>query len=1225
NESALEGTEYHEAFHIVFNLALPLETRWKIINEASVKFRNELPKNATWVQIEEKLADKFMEYKLADEKVETSFGDTIDNFFKALWRSVKLFFNPKATVSIDELFENIDLGIYKNRIQFSNTDLSKIKAEDLRFKKDDVEYNINDPFIEDQALSYLRTLMFDSLRELQRSHFKNRSYPEIIRKIGIRALYTDLLQKVLNNYQANKKANTKRAPILKSLLEALTNSAPGTLNTEYVGLTPNKEKGGVDLTGIKKLSPIMLKLSDYLRSDGIDINLTSVEEVSRILEEDEATLAEDSENSTIEERWQRSFININPNDSLSFNLKIELGNFKKKNKNGSAKRTVFGSPETYSGKEVYNFLAMNITDSYSPEKMMQKLRALKGEKEFVEELLDLLSNNPSLRTSLFVGLGALTKQDFTTVYEENGVYKVFYSNRKDLNQIILQNILSQVLSNGNTLFNIYPKGHPLEGQSDFENINKKTLNSLNTLVLKIRDAVYTKDKDGKLTKIVDAKATKNANNIFQDLSKAFDKLNIDLIADDFHKIWTPTRSDIKASWKNITVIVDTLTKITDSLNEGKNPFLFSTPEDKLKTKEGKRFANLKFGKTIVESLGKQIQLALDEEVVLAFRNAEGKSTYAVHLAAHINKIFAKYKDKEEVLKIVKLKENDPIQKKVPFLNSLLDATGELSNVAENLEVVVFDALARKGKSRKVGYMEMSDFEKVEVELAHFISNGFTQSDNFGFAILPTPSDATNIPFIRMEKQSMEQIRDGLYEIALGEIERIKIVKSEEAKTNTLSRLSNHNKRAKDFVDLPFLKGKINSDTILQQPNYDTIIKNEIEKYLQEDFLNSQIKYYEEIGIIKPFNKNVITDKRRSKLNKYGFSNEVIDKSMSTEDIRSIDNINSYEDAQKLREKYLGAIVPTRPLQFTEEVQTLLSNASISDRALSVLGITKSARPDVKASDYFKSWLLNAFYNNYQLGLTLAGSSAFYKSGVNQQKRFKQHVSPGNYNANMSRSYEVLIMEDNMIPSSTELVGSIIDNVINKSNLPKSKKKELKAIWTNKVQGKRGELNNETDGATFISVDTYIERLDSMGRLTQEHKDAAKRIKDGKDKIEDMALFPPLKPHVFTKIYTEEGFEVPLQIKNAEFILTKRFANQPALDSNNEPIIENGKTKLRYPKLAKAYEILNEGIKAEDGSSKRVDMIPFESAVKVGAIYDSVDENGNPAFASIQQNEQGDYY
>jgi hypothetical protein len=123
----------------------------------------------------------------------------------------------------------------------------------------------------------------------------------------------------------------------------------------------------------------------------------------------------------------------------------------------------------------------------------------------------------------------------------------------------------------------------------------------------------------------------------------------------------------------------------------------------------------------------------------------------------------------------------------------------------------------------------------------------------------------------------------------------------------------------------------------------------------------------------------------------------------------------------------------------------------------------------------------------------------------------------------------------------------------------------------------------------------------------------------------MALFPPLKPHVFTKIYTEEGFEVPLQIKNAEFILTKRFANQPALDSNNEPIIENGKTKLRYPKLAKAYEILNEGIKAEDGSSKRVDMIPFESAVKVGAIYDSVDENGNPAFASIQQNEQGDYY
>lgn len=1225
NESALEGTEYHEAFHIVFNLALPLETRWKIINEASIKFRNELPKNATWVQIEEKLADKFMEYKLADEKVETSFGDTIDNFFKALWRSVKLFFNPKATVSIDELFENIDLGIYKNRIQFSNTDLSKIKAEDLRFKEDDIEYTINDPYIEEQALSYLRTLVFDTLRDLQRSHFRNRGYDQIIKKIGIRTLYTDLLQKVLNNYQANKKAKTKRAVLLKSLLDALTNTAPGnSINTEYVEYKTTKG-GKLELTNIKKLSPIMFKLSDYLRADGLDLNLTSVEEVSRILEEDEASLAEDSENSTIEERWQRSFININPKDSLSFNLKIELSNFQKKNKNGSAKRTVFGSPETYSGQEVYNFLAMNITDSYSPDKMLEKLKAVKGEKEFVEELLSLLSTNPSLRTSLFVGLGGLTRQDFTTVYEDGGTYKVFYSNRKDLNQIIIQNILSQVLSNGNPLFKIYPKGHPLEGQSNYEDINKTTLKGLNTLVTKIREAVFTK-KDGEFTKITKAINTlDDAKSIFKDLSEAFKKLNIDLTVEDFDVIWKPTRSDAKASWKNITVIVNTLTEITEKLNEGKNPFLFSTPQERLNTKEGKRFSNLKYGKTLVESLGKQIQLALNEEVVLAFRNAEGKSTYSVHLAAHINKVFAKYKDKEELQKIIELKKNDPIQRRLPFLNSLLDQMGELSSAAEQLEVIVFDALGRSGKSKKVGYMDMSDIERIEVELAHFISNGFKKNDNFGFTILPTPSDATNIPFIRMEKQSLENITNGLYEIALGEIERIIIAKSESAKFSTLSRISNHNKRAKKFVDLPFLQGKINPDTILQNPNFETIIKNEIQKYLEEDFINSQIKYYEEIGVLIPFNEGVITPQRRSKLNKYGISNKVIDESMSTDDIRSVDNINNYEDAQKLRSKYSGEVIPTRPLRFAEEIKTLLSKASISDKALSVLGINKSTNQDVKLSDYFKSWLLNTFYNNYQLGLTLAGSSAFYKNGINQQKRFKQHVSPGIFPANMSKSYEILIMEDNMVPSSQELVESIKNIIINPSNLSEAKKKELRAIWDNKVQGERGDLNNETDGATFISIDTYLDRLNSLSRLTQEHKDAAKRIKQGKDRIEDMALFPPLKPHVFTKIYTPEGFEVPLQIKNAEFILTKRFANQPALDKNNKPIIENGKVKLRYPKLAKAYEILNEGIKAEDGSVKRVDMIPFESAVKVGAIYDSVDAEGNPAFASIKQNETGDYY
>ena len=96
-------------------------------------------------------------------------------------------------------------------------------------------------------------------------------------------------------------------------------------------------------------------------------------------------------------------------------------------------------------------------------------------------------------------------------------------------------------------------------------------------------------------------------------------------------------------------------------------------------------------------------------------------------------------------------------------------------------------------------------------------------------------------------------------------------------------------------------------------------------------------------------------------------------------------------------------------------------------------------------------------------------------------------------------------------------------------------------------------------------------------------------------INDIALFPPLKPFMYTKRYVE-GVEVPTQIKNSETLLTKSFAD-------------------KHPKLKAVYNLFQEG---------DIDTVIFESAVKVGGIAHSLDSKGNPVFSQLEQLEDGSY-
>lgn len=127
NENAEVGTEYHEAFHVVFNTWMSPRQAKEVLMEAKRNLRPpsdeelnnlaELHPNLAADELidlyyEEVLAEKFRDYVMKNQSPKTTTGK-IMKFFKDLVAYMKTFFRHRKT--INQLFRNIESGYYGKR------------------------------------------------------------------------------------------------------------------------------------------------------------------------------------------------------------------------------------------------------------------------------------------------------------------------------------------------------------------------------------------------------------------------------------------------------------------------------------------------------------------------------------------------------------------------------------------------------------------------------------------------------------------------------------------------------------------------------------------------------------------------------------------------------------------------------------------------------------------------------------------------------------------------------------------------------------------------------------------------------------------------------------------------------------------------------------------------------------------------------------------------------
>jgi hypothetical protein len=1176
NENAFEGTAYHEAFHIVFNLALTLPQRIELLTDALETYPEEIKKYAKkefnhtgdvefWM-IEEYLADMFMEYVQTNEEVEKNTPEKIKTFFKSLYRGTKLFLGPDRILDIDELFADINLGIYKQKFTFADTDLSTVSPSDVKLRSTKIrssEFFIN-PVDEITAFDYMTHKFFNILDALlKEDEYAGMTYTELINEVGSINVMNLVLKQIMADWKLAIKNDKKSLnEKMSALMDAIANKS----------IVQNKDTGNSVwneeyVKGLQKGMPKLVKASDFtvkfmrrLRKYGIrmDSSFLGAREITENevneLEEELEMLNVSTEEGDILENWMSSYIHMDPVKSLSQRLRIKLGRIAKKSPVDNRVITnIFGSPVYLNGAKIYNELGQYITDSHSVDHMIDKLKDISNPKPFIRDVIDMVESDPVLAEELFLGLGTLTNQNFLVVYDKNGEISSFFSNRASLDILIRERIIGEVLYEGNPLFNKYTNDvndednytdlDNLVGQSNFESVNKNTLKAHKNELQEIIDTMFYRDANNinRLRNLNDEESLE----MLEDISKfMYKNLNINITPEQLAVAWKPNRKDVKASWENIGKIVTSLNEIYTELSKDKNPFLVIAPEESVqdltKRSGGNKIANLV----------SYLKPGLEDEVITAFRNAENKTVYSIQLANHLSRIVSQFKNKEDLKAFIENVSGDPVLSELPILKDLYDSeTEEMTALGQEFNIAVFDALSKKGKTAAVPYTKLNAEEMVKVDLGLFYNNG---DHAYSYFKLPIPADAQNIPYIKMNKFTKEEIVSRLLQVVKGEIKRINYVKNL-PEDHPMRLVPNYTTRGRMFLQLPFLNEKLDLNNLNTSEKSMANIKALIEDYLENEYLREELIKLKKLGVVKDFNLQ---------------KNEIV----------------------------VGYGIVTRGLSDEK-----------GSRFMQKLGFEPNKNKNI--SNYLKSYLWNSLYANTQFTTLFSGDPAFYSGPTNYSKRNKQIVSPKLYNSQKNQPVNMLVFEDEYEATSTEIndfIQSLLKQELESGNINEDKYKELSQIWNLKTNSTREkDLNNTTDGSTFISVDRRLDQLDSLNRLTQKHIDAAQRIKEGTETVEDIAMFPPMKPHVFTHHFID-GVRVPVQIKNSEVVLTKTMA----LRKNKDGSFVN-------PKLAKVYDILENGMPSEDGDTVQIDAIPFISAVKVGAIGQSLNEDGSINYSTLE--------
>lgn len=777
SDIAASGTTYHEAFHAVFNMFLTESETNKLLEKA----RKELGLTGkSDIAVEESLADKFRDYVETDQITNKSILDRISDFFKNIYYLIKnkLHLNP----SIEQVFYDINRGRYskkkfeKNRPLVERNWLSNITPSVYKRRVDMLVDTFED-IIDNLAQESPELSRVDVIKQYSLEDYILTIHDQLYASAhGNNAVYTDPTQ-----------------------IDAIDLITDELVQFDADG---NPQFGQLALDMLKEISAL----------EGITFKAQQIVDMD-MNQQDENTEFMNNEEVVKQEGWQIDQMLISPVTKLRQSTRNIIRRIPKMTSDGTlVSPDDLGYQPYMSGTEVFATMLNKLSTMNKPSDLMKTLESLSQSFPWVDSIIDILKSDPKLQVDFYNSFRNDSVEYMIISSQSDGTMRVFggnsvnkagellriWSSNYSLASHNKEEFIKSLKENSDKIYKIYQEvsGNPFRlhkvrlWKKNWKSgkFNNPQINAWAREVSGMLNTIGIDSKPSELVKVFQSNMRLNDDNSnfqpMQDfLLNSFRVLRAfhDTINKDDYDIRRNTYYDLELLPVNVRIkaLSKALSNVRPSLYES------SLRED------GKTYST-NITPSFIGKLFKRLTDVTDKSAFEPFKksffytNNEGKFTH-------------------------------------PWLKELYNI--KTKDLASEIQVSMF---LEKDKTR---YSELSKPDFLGSKINLWFNNG---ARDYGYFMLPIPSDASSMPVIRFVKSyDLSYSVDGLVELAKAEIRRIEVVKerAKKIKNGEIYEIKNFDKRGSKFLMFPFLN-KYNLDELKTS---EATLRKYIEEAMEEGF------------------------------------------------------------------------------------------------------------------------------------------------------------------------------------------------------------------------------------------------------------------------------------------------------------------------------------------------------------------------------------------------------
>lgn len=777
SDIAASGTAYHEAFHAVFNMFLTESETNKLLEKA----RKELGLTGkSDIAVEETLADKFRDYVETDQITNKSILDRISDFFKNIYYLIKnkLHLNP----SIEQVFYDINRGRYskkkfeKNRLLVERNWLSNITPSVYKRRVDMLVDTFED-IIDNLAQESPELSRVDVIKQYSLEDYILTIHDQLYASAhGNNAVYTDPTQ-----------------------IDAIDLITDELVQFDADG---NPQFGQLALDMLKEISAL----------EGITFKAQQIVDMD-MNQQDENTEFMNNEEVVKQEGWQIDQMLISPVTKLRQSTRNIIRRIPKMTSDGTlVSPDDLGYQPYMSGTEVFATMLNKLSTMNKPSDLMKTLESLSQSFPWVDSIIDILKSDPKLQVDFYNSFRNDSVEYMIISSQSDGTMRVFggnsvnkagellriWSSNYSLASHNKEEFIKSLKESSDKIYKIYQEvsGNPFRlhkvrlWKKNWKSgkFNNPQINAWAREVSGMLNTIGIDSKPSELVKVFQSNMRLNGDNSnfqpMQDfLLNSFRVLRAfhDTINKDDYDIRRNTYYDLELLPVNVRIkaLSKALSNVRPSLYES------SLRED------GKTYST-NITPSFIGKLFKRLTDVTDKSAFEPFKKSffytdnEGKFTH-------------------------------------PWLKELYNI--KTKDLASEIQVSMF---LEKDKTR---YSELSKPDFLGSKINLWFNNGVR---DYGYFMLPIPSDASSMPVIRFVKSyDLSYSVDGLVELAKAEIRRIEVVKerAEKIKNGEIYEIKNFDKRGSKFLMFPFLN-KYNLDELKTS---EATLRKYIEEAMEEGF------------------------------------------------------------------------------------------------------------------------------------------------------------------------------------------------------------------------------------------------------------------------------------------------------------------------------------------------------------------------------------------------------